>query len=83
MCYLQSCAICLTERTFTDEIEYDLESASEIYLQFFIDWCFKMKTYCLECKTNTDKILKCLKQKIIGYLCNQNVVFVKMKSQDL
>ena len=37
MCYLQSCAICLTERTFIDEIEYDLESALEIYLQFFID----------------------------------------------
>ena len=33
------CAICLTERTFIDEIEgeYDLESELEIYLQFFID----------------------------------------------
>ena len=31
------CAICLTERSFIDEIEYDLESALEIYLQFFID----------------------------------------------
>ena len=31
------CAICLTERTFIDEIEYDLESALEIYLQFFTD----------------------------------------------
>ena len=33
------CAICLTERTFTDEIEgeYDLESELEIYLQFFTD----------------------------------------------
>ena len=35
------CAICLTERFFIDEIEYDLESALEIYLQFFIDWCCK------------------------------------------
>ena len=32
-----TCAICLTERSFIDEIEYDLESALEIYLQFFID----------------------------------------------
>ena len=33
------CAICLTERTFIDEIEgkYDLESELEIYLQFFND----------------------------------------------
>ena len=31
------CAICLTERTFIDEIQYDLESALEIYLQFFTD----------------------------------------------
>ena len=29
--------ICLTERTFIDEVEYDLESALEIYLQFFTD----------------------------------------------
>ena len=31
------CSICLTERTFIDEIEgeYDLESELEIYLQFF------------------------------------------------
>ena len=31
------CGICLTERTFIDEIEYDLENALEYYLQFFID----------------------------------------------
>ena len=33
------CAICLTERTFIDEIEdkYDLESELEIDLQSFID----------------------------------------------
>ena len=31
------CAICLTERSFIYEIEYDLESALEIYLQFFTD----------------------------------------------
>ena len=29
--------ICLTERSFIDEIKYDLESALEIYLQFFTD----------------------------------------------
>ena len=31
------CALCLTERSFIDGIEYDLENALEIYLQFFID----------------------------------------------
>ena len=31
------CPICLTERTFIDEIEGDLEIGSEIYLQFFTD----------------------------------------------
>ena len=30
-------AICLTEKTFIDEIEGDLERELEIYLQFFID----------------------------------------------
>ena len=31
------CAICLTERTFIDEIEGDLERELETYLQFFTD----------------------------------------------
>ena len=31
------CATCLTERTFIHEIEYDLESELENYLQFFTD----------------------------------------------
>ena len=31
------CAICLTEKTFINEIKYDLESELEIYLHFFID----------------------------------------------
>ena len=31
------CFICLTERTFIDEAEYDLESTLEFYLQFFTD----------------------------------------------
>ena len=31
------CAIYLTERSFIDEVQYDLESALEIYLQFFTD----------------------------------------------
>ena len=31
------CTICLAERSFIDKIEYDLESALEIYLQLFID----------------------------------------------
>ena len=31
------CAICLTERSLIYDIEYDLESALEIYLHFFTD----------------------------------------------
>ena len=31
------CTICLTERSFIHEIEYDLESELEIYLRFFTD----------------------------------------------
>ena len=31
------CAICLTESSFIHEIEYDLESELENYLQFFTD----------------------------------------------
>ena len=31
------CAICLTKRSFIDEIKYDLENALEIYLQFCTD----------------------------------------------
>ena len=31
------CGICLTERSFIDKVQYDLESALEIYLQFFTD----------------------------------------------
>ena len=31
------CAICLSERTFIDEIEGDLEIEFEIYLHFFTD----------------------------------------------
>ena len=31
------CAICLAKKFFIDDTEYDLESALEIYLQFFTD----------------------------------------------
>ena len=31
------CAICLTETSFIDKVQYDLESALEIYLQFCTD----------------------------------------------
>ena len=50
--------ICLSERSFIDEVQYDLQSALEIYLQFFIDWSSnnKMNTYCLKCKKDTSKI---------------------------
>ena len=43
-----------------------------------------MKTYCVQCKNDTENIdPKILRQKIIDYLCSQNVVFVKIKSHDL
>ena len=43
-----------------------------------------MNTYCLKCKKILAiLILKCLKQKITDYLCNQTVVFVRLKNQDL
>ena len=35
--------ICLTEITFIDESEGDLESELEIYLQFLTDWYYKHK----------------------------------------
>ena len=35
------CAICLTEMSFIHEIEYDLGSELEIYLQFFTDRYYK------------------------------------------
>ena len=54
------CAISLTERTFIYKIEdvYDLESELWVYLQFFVDWCYKnkMKTYCLKCRKETENI---------------------------
>ena len=39
----------------------------------------KMKTYCLKCKKDTENI----DSKIVKTLCNQNVVIVKVKNQDL
>ena len=31
------CFVCLTERSFIDEVQYDLESALETYFQFVTD----------------------------------------------
>ena len=43
-----------------------------------------MKTYCLKCKKDTEKlILKFLEQRITDYLCDQKVVIVKIKSHGL
>ena len=42
------CAICLTESSFIDEIQYDLEIALEIYLQFLTDWLHKHEDLLLE-----------------------------------
>ena len=43
-----------------------------------------MKTYCVKCRKDTDNVdSKIFRTKIIDYLCNQNVVIVKIKSQDL
>ena len=41
-------------------------------------------TYCVKCKKDADNIdPKLFRKKVIDYLCNQNVVFVKIKGQDL
>ena len=43
-----------------------------------------MKTYCVMSKKDTENIdPKYLEQKIIDQLCNQNVLFVELKNQDL
>ena len=42
-----------------------------------------MNTYCLKCKTNTSNIDPKMVKKKKDYLCSQNVVFVRLKSQDL
>ena len=42
------CAICLTERSFIDEVQYDLKSALEIYLQFFTDCYYKHEKYTIK-----------------------------------
>ena len=42
------CAICLTERSFTDDIKYDLEITLEIYLQSFTDWYYKHEKYTIK-----------------------------------
>ena len=42
-----------------------------------------MKTYCIKCKKDTKNIdPKIVRTKKIGQLCNQNVLFVGLKSQD-
>ena len=42
-----------------------------------------MKTYCIKCKKGTEYIDPKIEQKIIDQLCNQNVLFVELKNQDL
>ena len=42
-----------------------------------------MKNYCLKCKKDTENIDPEIEQKIINYLCNRNVLTVKIRSQDL
>ena len=42
-----------------------------------------METYCLKYKKNTKNLdSKISKQKMVDYLCNQNVQFVEQKNQD-
>ena len=43
-----------------------------------------MKTYCVKCRRDAENIIqKWLEQKITDQLCNQNVMFLELKSQDL
>ena len=43
----------------------------------------KMKTYCVKCKKDTENIDPKIEQKIIDWLCDQNILFVELKNQDL
>ena len=76
-------AICLTGRFFIDEMQYDLENALEIYLQFLLIDIINMKTYCVKCKKDTENIDPNIFKTKNNKLCNQNVVFVKIKSHNL
>ena len=42
-----------------------------------------MNTYCVKCRKDTENSDPKIEQKIIDYLCNQNVLFVESKNQDL
>ena len=42
------CFIFWTERSFIDEVQYDLERALEIYLQFFTGWYYKDEKYTIK-----------------------------------
>ena len=43
----------------------------------------KMKTYCVKFKKGTENIDPKIEQKIVDQLCNQNILFVELKNQDL
>ena len=38
-----------------------------------------MNTYCVKCRKDTENSDPKIEQKIIDYLCNQNVLFVECK----
>ena len=42
-----------------------------------------MMAYCVKCRKNTKNLSLILKQKMVDYLCNQNVLNADLKSQDL
>ena len=51
-----------------------------------MNWCYKnkMKTYCVKCRRDTENIEpKMARTKNSRLICNQNVPFVELKSQDL
>ena len=58
-------------------------------MNFLLIDIINTKTYCVKCKTNTDNIdskifrTKNYNFRTTDYLCNQNVVNVKIKHQDL
>ena len=81
------CAICLTERTFIDKIEdkYDLESELEIYLQFFVDWCYKnkMESYCLKCRKYTKNIKPQVSSTSNGRTMILSLLYATVKNENL
>ena len=82
------CATFLTERTFIDKIEdeYDLESKSKVYFQFFPDWYYKRTWRRIAQgvgEKNENLNSKIFKTKNGRLIMQSKVPTVELKNQDL